>query len=448
MTDSADAGSLWPQILLIVVLTMINAFFSASEMAYVSINKNKLKQLEEEGDERARLINYILSDQTKFLSTIQVGITLAGFLSSGSAAINLSSRWASFMTDLGIPYAKTVAFVTITMLISYISLVFGELVPKRIALRNAEKVAMSSAKTVNFVSKIFTPIVKLLSFSTSLVLKLTGNYSEDLEEKISEEEIKSVIRVGRQHGLIDSSGQQMIISIFDFDDKLAYEIMTPRTQIFMIDIEEFSFDTIKTWLSKGFSRVPVYRDNQDNIIGTVYLKDLFSELSKNNYQEVNLENIIKPAFFVPESKKIDSLLNELQNNKSYMALLFDEYGVFSGIVTMEDIVEEIVGEIADEYDDEDDHIRRIDAHDYILDGSLNLSDINEAIGVELNSENHETISGMMIELLGYIPEDTEKDRCVVDYKNYTLRALGIKDKRIDKVRISIHSEHKPNLPEE
>lgn len=432
-----DGVALWAKLFLIVILTMINAFFASAEMAMVSTNKNRIKNLAEDGDKRAKALLDISMDSTRFLSTIQVAITLAGFFSSGSAATSISRVFGDYLNGLNIRYGNTISFIIITMVLSYISLVFGELVPKRIALGNAEKVALRSAYAVKYASIIFAPFVKLLSISTVVVLKLLGKYSEDVEEKISEEELKSYIKVSQESGVINSAGEDMIINIMDFDDKMAYEIMTPRTAIFMVDYDEFTIDSLSEILATGYSRMPVYRENADNIIGTLYIKDLFTEYAKNNYKNIDLDRCLKTPYFVPETKKIDRLLKELQTTKNYVAILIDEYGGFSGMVTVEDIVEEIVGEIEDEYDRNTPTIEKIGQNEYMVDGFMSIEDINEELNTKLFSENHETISGLIIEKLGYIPEENEKKKLQVKANGVLLTVLAVKDKRILKAALKI-----------
>ncbi len=432
-----DGVALWAKLFLIVILTMINAFFASAEMAMVSTNKNRIKNLAEDGDKRAKALLDISMDSTRFLSTIQVAITLAGFFSSGSAATSISRVFGDYLNGLNISYGNTISFIIITMVLSYISLVFGELVPKRIALGNAEKVALRSAYAVKYASIIFAPFVKLLSISTVVVLKLLGKYSEDVEEKISEEELKSYIKVSQESGVINSAGEDMIINIMDFDDKMAYEIMTPRTAIFMVDYDEFTIDSLSEILATGYSRMPVYRENADNIIGTLYIKDLFTEYAKNNYKNIDLDRCLKTPYFVPETKKIDRLLKELQTTKNYVAILIDEYGGFSGMVTVEDIVEEIVGEIEDEYDRNTPTIEKIGQNEYMVDGFMSIEDINEELNTKLFSENHETISGLIIEKLGYIPEENEKKKLQVKANGVLLTVLAVKDKRILKAALKI-----------
>lgn len=426
---------LWSKLLLIIILTWVNAFFASAEMAFVSVNSNKIKRLADEGDKRALTLINISKDQTKFLSTIQVAITLAGFFSSGSAATSISKVLGDFLIRQKIPYGSTISFIIITLILSYLTLVFGELVPKRIALQNSEEVALKSAKIISFASKIFDPFVKLLSFSTKTVLKIMGKYSEDVEELISEEELKSYLKVSTEHGVIDTTGQEMIINIMDFDDTLAHEIMTPRTSIYMLDYDKFSSETIKEILREGYSRVPVYRNNIDNILGIIYIKDLFVEYAKNNYEKINIDNCITSAYFVSENKKIDQLLKELQNTKNYVAILMDEYGGFSGIVTIEDLVEEIVGEIKDEYDKSIPTVKKISDYEYIVDGLMNINDVNDAIGTYLFSNTHETISGLIIEKLGFIPKESEKEQLKVKFNGCILTELSIEDKRIIKAKI-------------
>lgn len=433
-----DAGArLIPQIIFIVLLTGINAFFASAEMAMVSCNRNRIAELAEDGNKSAIALLKVTEDQTRFLSTIQIGITLAGFFSSASAATSISQVFATFLAGLRIPHAQTIAMVVVTLFLSYITLVLGELVPKRIALTNADGVALGAAKVIGIISKLTYPFVKLLSFSTTIVLKLMGKYSEDVEERISEEELKGYIRVSQQQGVINSAGEEMIVNIMDFDDTVAYEIMTPRTALYMIDYEEFTVNTIDEILEKGFSRMPVYRENTDNIIGMMYIKDLFVNYSAHHYQSIDLDEIMKEPYFVPETKKIDLLFKEMQTTKNSTAILIDEYGGVSGMVTMEDLVEEIVGEIEDEYDTEECKMEKIGEGHYILDGSMDLDDINDQLETDLFSEEHETISGLMIELLGYIPSADAEGIELKYSERISLKELSMTDNRIEKIEMKL-----------
>ncbi len=428
------------QLLLIAVLTYVNGFFASAEMAMVAINRNTLQNLVEEGNAKAIRLEKILKEPTNFLSTIQVCITFAGFFMSASTATNISTKLGLMFQGHGIPFSQTIASILITIVLGYINLVFGELVPKRIALQNAEKIALRSVNVVSAAQKLFMPFVKLLSVSTTAALKLTGNHIENIEERVSEEEIKSMIKVGQEQGLFNAEGEDMLISIFDLDDKCAYEIMTPRTEVFDIDYDEFDHTAIPSILKTGFSRIPVYKDTNDNIIGTLYIKDIFANYAKYNYNKVNIDEIMKEPYFIPESKKIDKLLNELQTSKNHIAIVIDEFGGFSGIVTIEDIIEEIVGEIDDEYDYNLVPIKKIDSKHYIIDGSLYLDEINELLDLDLESENYETISGLFIEELGFIPDEDEKETYEVSVKNVRMRSIDIRDKRIQRLELIVNEE--------
>lgn len=437
---SSDSGSPLVPILLIIVLTLLNAIFSAAEMAVVSVSDARIKTLIEDGHKKAKILQNLQKDQTQFLSTIQVGITFAGFLSSAAASSTIATSFGDFLKASGIPQGQTIAVIVTTIIISYISLVFGELVPKRIALQNSEAVALKLSGFLNFTSKIFGAFAKFLSLSTTAVLKLIGLYSEDIEEKISEEELKSYISVGQEQGVINKSGKDMMINIFEFDDSCAYEIMTPRTDLFMISVDEFSRDTIDEILAAGHSRIPVYEENRDDIIGLLYIKDLFRALHENNNDILDIRPLLKEPFFIPESKKIDRLLYDLKASRNYMAILVDEYGGISGMVTIEDIVEEIVGEIEDEYDNNVEVFEKVSEDTYLIDGNVELKAINNELGTKLDSENNETIGGYAIELLGFFPEEITDKTFITYDENYMISILKVEDNRVTRVMLTILPE--------
>ena len=433
-----SVGQILPELLLIILLTAANAFFTATEIALVSANRERISNLAEEGDKRAQKVLALTKNQSRFLSTIQAGTTLAGFFAAALAARAFVPLIRPSFSPLGEGPSGTVAFVLVILLLSYINLVFGVLVPKRIALQKAEQTALKNAGAAAAFYKLMTPFIKLLALTTTLILKATGNYSKDVEKNISEEEIKSYLRVGQQHGVINESGEVMMVNIMDFDDKLAYEIMTPRTALYMLDYDEFGTGKIREMLESGYSRVPVYRDSPDHIVGTIYIKDLFVEYAKRSYRSIDIESVMKKPYFVPETKNIDRLLQELQSTKNYLAILIDEYGGLSGMVTIEDIVEEIVGEIEDEYDHDLKQILKINDYTYVADGMAELDTINEQLDLDLHSENHETISGLTIELLGFIPEAGDTKKHKVLYNNSVkLTTLGVTDKRIGRVEIQL-----------
>lgn len=431
-----DVSNITTELLLIFILILINAFFSASEMAIVSLNKTRMNHLAEEGNEKAKLILRLLNEPSKFLATIQVGITLAGFFASASAATTLSERFSLVLRSYAIPYSNRISVILITVFLAYITLVLGELFPKRIALQNSEEIAMFSVKPILFVLKIMLPFVKLLSSSTNSLIKISGITLENLEEKVSEEEIRTMIDLGQENGVFNETEKEMINGIFEFDDTLAKEVMTPRTNVFAVDINEQNASIISEILEEKYSRVPVYEDDIDNIIGILFIKDLFGQLLKTSADKIDIRKLLRPAYFVPENKNIDILFKELQNSKNHMAILIDEYGGFSGITTIEDLIEEIMGNIFDEYDEYEQDLRKIDSGTYIVSGSLAIDEVNEFLNLNLQSENSDTIGGFVVDLLGSIPRDDEEN--TIEYENITFKIEKVNEKRIEELKIYVN----------
>ena len=436
-----DSGpEVYFQIIILILLTLVNAFFAASEMAIVSMDKKKLLTLSEQGDKRAIKVEKLLKEPSKFLSTIQVGITFAGFFTSASAAVGLSHKFGNFLENLSVPFAYRVSFVLITVILAFFSLVFGELVPKRIALQNAEKFALFSVGTINFVYKIMSPFVYLLSLSTNVILKIFSIPISGVEAKVTLEEIKSIVEVGQEQGIINPTEREMIDGVISFDDVLAEEVMTARTEVFMIDIDEPDKD-FETLMQMRYSRVPVYEGDIDNIIGILYIKDFFLEAYKVGFKNVNIRSILRPAYFIPERKNINDLFLELKNSRNQMAVLIDEYGGFTGIVTMEDLIEEVMGEIDDEYDKKTNPaIKKIDDRHFIATGACEIEDVNNACNLKLdeNSEDYDTLGGMLMYLLGYIPNDGEK--LTIEDNGVIYNILSIYEHRVKKVRIVLPKE--------
>lgn len=439
MNSSFKANSLIFQFILILILTLINAFFSASEMAIVSLNKNKIKVLAEEGNKNAILIERLLQEPTKFLSTVQVGITLASFFSSASAATGISNVFGNSLETLNIPYAHEISLIVVTIILSYITLVFGELLPKRLALQNSQKIAMYAVKPIMLISKITIPFVKLLSISTNFLIRLFNVNSKNLEEKVSKEEIKSLVDVGQEHGVINETEKDMINSIFEFDDKLAKEVMTPRTNVYMINIDDCANTYLNSLLNEKYSRIPIFQENIDNIIGILYMKDFLCEAYKVGFDNVNLRNILHTPYFVPEMKNIDELFKELQISRKHMAILIDEYGGFSGIVTIEDLIEEVMGDIGDEFDDEEILLKNISKNTFLASGLISINELNEKLHINLDSESddYDTLGGFIIKLIGYIPK--KDDDCIVNYKDIIFKIKEVNKKRIVKVEITINN---------
>jgi putative hemolysin len=435
MDPDPDGDSIFLQILILIVITLINAFFSCAEMAMVSSNKNKIKRLADGGNKKAELVQKIMEEPTKFLSTIQVAITLAGFFSAGSAATGLSGPMGEFLLTIHIPYGDEISFFLVTIILAFFTLVFGELVPKRIALSKTEEISMFVIGPVNLLSKVASPFIKLLSFSTNLVMKLFGSKVNVQEDILSREEIKSLIDEGQVHGVLNENEREMINSIIEFDDTLAKEIMTPKVNVFAINI----LDPIESYVDKlmdtKYSRIPVYEDDIDNVIGILYFKDYMKEAIKVGYSNVNMRSILIKPYLVPDSKNIYELFKELQVSKNHIAVLIDEYGGFSGIVTMEDLVEEVMGDIEDEYDIYVPKIKMLDNSTYLLDGLLTIDELNEELDLGIASENYDTISGFLIDTMGAIPSDDE-DR-TIEIDNLVFKIISVKQKRIDKIKLYI-----------
>ena len=425
-------GSLLLQIVIIIILTGINAFFSSAEMAIVSLNKNKLKILIEDGNKKAILLDNLLQEPSKFLSTIQVGITLAGFFASASAATGLSQYLSGALQPLNIPYSNQISMILITFLLSYITLVFGELIPKRIALRNSEKIALSSVGVVVFISRLFSPFVKFLTFSTNLVLTILKMKEDNIEEKVSKEELRSLVEVGKEHGVINEAEQEMIENIIEFDEKIAREIMIPRTKVFLIDKNISIHELFENKEIGKYSRIPVYENEADNIVGVLLTKDLMMEAYKKGFDNIKVADLLQEAYFVPETKNVNELFNEMQLEKKHITILIDEYGGFSGIVTLEDLIEEVMGNIADEFDDEDLSIRQLSRNKYLISGEVSLNDLNDNFHFELESKYYDTLSGILIENLGYIPEDNENIEPIT-INGVVFKPQRVKNKKIEKV---------------
>ncbi|MDO5018249.1 MAG: hemolysin family protein [Lagierella massiliensis] len=438
------------QIAILLILTALNGFFAAAEMAVVSVDRKKINYLsEEKNNKRAKILLNLVKEPSRFLSTIQVGITLAGFFSAGSASIGLSKELAKVFNELGIPYSENLSFVVLTVILAYFNLVFGELVPKRIALQNAEKFSLGSISIINFFYKIMRPFVFLLSATTNGVLRLLGQDISGMEAKVTLEEIKSIVEVGQEQGIIDPVEREMIDSVISFDDTLAEDIMTARTEVFCIDILTPVDEYIDQMMELKYSRIPVYEDDIDNIIGILYIKDFMKEAYENGFNNVDIRKIIKPAFFVPERKNINDLFLELQESKVHFAVLIDEYGGFSGIVTMEDLIEEIMGDIYDEYDVDEPDFKVINENTFLIKGNLEIDELNYRLGSKFDedTEDYDTVAGLIFFHLGYIPRDGEKPSLDVDGVKFNVEI--VKNKRIELVKVILTEEfHKRDESEE
>ncbi|WP_300331121.1 hemolysin family protein [Fusobacterium sp.] len=439
-------GNVLSNLIFLIFLTLVNAFFSCTEMAIVSINKNKINMLAEKGNKRAKLVLKLLEEPTNFLSTIQVAITLSGFFASASAATNFSYVVESWISVFSIPYTKEISLILVTVVLSFFTLVFGELVPKRIALQKAEGIGLFSVRIVYLISLVVLPFIKLLSFSTNFVLKIIGMDLKNMEEKVSEEEIKSLIEIGEKHGVFNETEKEMITSVLSFDNKIAREIMTPRKNVYFINIDKELNLYLDELLEMRHSRIPIYQGEKDNIIGILYMKDFIIEARKKGFENVDIKSIMQKPYFIPENKNIDILFKEFQKNKIFVALLIDEYGSFSGLVTMEDLIEEVMGDIEEIYDEDEPKLEKLDKDSYLVDGLYSMRELNYDLDMKLENDDVDTVSGFVINLLGKIPEEGEKLK--VEYNNLTFEILEIKDHCIQKIKIIIKDEKKVESQEE
>lgn len=437
---SMSAGNIIVKLVILLVLILVNAFFAMSELAIISLNDNKIDKMAEDGNKKAKKIVKLTESSSKFLSTIQIGVTLAGFLTSASA----STTFASMITDalrgtavynaLGEGLINGIAVVIVTIIMSYFSLVLGELVPKKIAMQVPEKISFKIVDILLFFSKLFAPLVKILSVSTNAVVRLLGFNPHADEETVTEEEIRMMVDVGGEKGVIEDVQKEMINNIFEFDDLDAGDIMTHRTDMVAVEVGDDLSEVVDTAVSEGYSRIPVYEDDQDNIIGIVYVKDLLAYVGKKMPAK-SLRDIMRTPMYVPESKICGDLFKEMTEKRTQMAVVVDEYGGTAGIVTLEDIVEAIVGNIQDEYDDEDEEISKINETTFTIDGMTNLEEVAELTGTELPEGSYDTVAGFIIKELGLLPEEGKTYE--VNYKNIKLTVLSVDERRIDKVRVEI-----------
>ncbi len=439
-TATASSGSLVFDLLLVALLIFINAFFAASEIAIISLNDNKVKRKAEEGDKIARQIYRLISEPSSFLATIQVGVTLAGFLSSAFAAEKFADRFYNLI-GRDLPVFHTISVVAVTFILSYFSLVLGELVPKRVAQHNPEKLADAVVGVVTGLGVVLRPFVLLLTLSTNAVLRLFRINPNQTDRTVTEEEIRMMVDVGRESGSIHAREKEMIENIFEFNDTAVKAIMTHRTNVVSLNVDADFAAVLDTAIHEKYTRIPVYEETIDNIIGILHVKDLLYLAVEGMNKPFSLRDMIRPPYLVPESKNIDAVFREMQRDRIQMAVVIDEYGGTAGIITIEDLLEEIVGNIQDEYDEEEQEIVQKDERTYIVDGMASLDEISDVIGVEFPDEDYDTLAGLVISLLGRIPDETELP--AVKYGNLQLQVLAMDDKRVSRVQITVMSAAEP-----
>ena len=427
------------QIFILIILIGLNAFFAASEIAFISLNDAKIEKMAKEGKKKAKQISKMLEAPSKFLSTIQIGITLAGFLSSAFASDAFAYRLAPIFNNLiplGVGTWQNISIILITIILSFFTIIFGELVPKRFAMKNYEKIAFATIGIIRAISIITAPFVKLLTHTTNAISKIFG-VSENEEEIVTEEEIKMMIDQGEENGTIQEDEKELINNVFEFNDITASEIMTHRTDIFAVDINMTPGELLEEIIKDDcrHSRIPVYDETIDDIKGILYVKDLIKNITKKTFK---IKNIMKEAYFVSQNKLINEIFKELQKNKMQIAIVVDEYGGTAGLITMEDILEEIVGDIYDEYDEIEKEYEKIDDKTYIISGSMPIYDVNKILKSNIPEGDYDTLSGYLQEELGRIPDEEENP--IIETKELTFKIEEYEDKRILKVKVCKNEE--------
>ncbi len=437
----ADPGSIILKVVLLFILTLLNAFFAMSEIAIISLNDTKIDKLAEEGHKKAKQVKKLTENSSNFLSTIQIGVTLAGFLTSATAAQSFATMLTDALANTAVANVvplgiiSGVSTVLITLVTSYFSLVLGELAPKKIAMQKPEKVSFAVVPVLLFVSKVTKPFVKILSVSTNAVVRLFGLDPNADEEEVTEEEIRMMVDVGQEKGVIEDVQKEMINNIFEFDDIDVADIMTHRTDMACVDEEDSLAEAIQLSMEEGYSRIPVYEEDPDNVVGIVYIKDLLKYIGSALPETLQLKDVMRKAYYVPESKRCGALFAEMTEKHIQMAIVVDEYGGTAGLVTLEDIVEAIVGNIQDEYDNEDEEISKINETTFTIDGVTDLEEVEEQIGIEFPKDDFDTLGGFIISQLGFLPQDGDMN--AVEFENIRFTVLNVEDRRIGKVKVEI-----------
>lgn len=436
--DDPLGSSLFSSVLLIMLLTLLNAFLAGAEMAFVSLNPAKIKQLADEGDKKALRVQKLLSDSDSFLSAIQVGITFGGFFNSASASQAFVSKLAPYFGNSHM--AETIATIIVTLIISYITLVLGELYPKQLALQVPEKYACMASASISIMKTAFMPFIKLLNVSTGVLKKLTPIDFTQKAEKLTRSEMKALLSSSKNDGAIDMDEFNMMRGVLSLDSRLVTEIMVPRVDAAMVDYQDGYEANLEKLMEYKHSRVPLYDDDKDNILGVLHLMDILINWEKLSNEELTLKDIARPALFVPETLTTDELLVKFRAARTQMAIIVDEFGGVEGLVTLDDLLSEIVGDIADEHTDLNElSVRKLSDKEYIMKGSTPLSDLNRIFDMQIDSDDADTIAGYIIASLGYIPPPRGRER--VMHRNYSFIVMSATPVRILTVRMTI-------LPEE
>ncbi len=431
----AMGSSLWLEGILILVLIIANGFFASSEIAVVSSRKGRLEQMSEDGSSGAGAALDLAQNPNRFLSTVQVGITVISTLAAAFGGARFAEALAGPLR--AVPYIAgyegTVALALVVVTISYLSLIVGELVPKRLALQNAEAVAVRVAPVMRWLSRLASPIVSFLTFSTEVVLRLLGRHNV-AEVAVTEEDVKALVREGAAEGSLEETEESLINSVFSFTERSVRSLMTPRTQVFALDVETPFAEALSELTASGYSRIPVYRDSLDQVVGILYVKDL---LQAWGTATPSIQGLLRQPIYVLESQRAVEAFQQLKQHRNALAIVLDEYGQVAGVITIEDMLEELVGDITDEYDDVDESFVQRDDGTYLVDGLLSFNDFREKLSFPDTSqveEEHdfETVAGFFLALLGRIPTVGDK----TEFQGYIFEVIDMDGRRIDKLLLS------------
>lgn len=424
-----------------VILIALNAVFASAEIAVLSLNETKLERMAEQGNSRAKRLVRLTKEPARFLATIQVAITLSGFLGSAFAADNFSEPLVDWMIHMGVSIPRATldagAVIFITLVLSYFTLIFGELVPKRIAMKKPEQIAMGISGLVSGISIVFKPIVSFLSVSTNLVLRLCGIDLKEEEEQVSEEEIRMMVDVGSEKGTIEHQEKEFIQNVFEFNDIMAESIATHRTDVVMLWMEDDMEVWAETIHNSRHTFYPVCDGSPDNVIGVLNAKDYFRIDDKSRNKMMN--QAVYPAYFVLETTKADVLFRNMKANKSAIAIIIDEHGGMTGIVTMNDLVEELVGDLNDDTEDaksREPYVEKVEEHTWLVHGNPELEVIEDALGIEIASEGFDTLSGLIFQKLGVIPEDGTQN-IELEMQGMQIHITCIREHQIEETVIKI-----------
>lgn len=436
-----ESTSIILQILLLVFLTALNAFFSASEMALVSLSRSRVEQKASEGDEQYQYLLSVIDNPTHFLSTVQVGITFLNIVAGASLADTLAAQLAPLFGDTS--FAQTLSKIIILVILTFFTIVFGELFPKRIAQALKEKAALKMVRPLMAIGVVLKPFIWLLTITINGLARIFPIKFDSSDDDMTRDEIEYLVHTDET--ALDDSEREMITGVFSLDELVAREIMVPRTDAFMIDINDDPRENIEKMLSESYSRVPVYDDDKDNILGIIHTKRILARGFADGFDNIDFREMLQEPLFVPETVFVDDLMLQMRNTQNQMAILLNEYGGVEGIVTLEDLIEEIVGEIEDETDIAEAEVHKIGENIYVVQGKMTINDFNDEFGTHLVNKDVDTMAGFFLSETGQIPEKGQQVMCKIDNleDHFSLTSLEVDGNRILKLRVEFDVE----LPE-